>query len=624
VIARTQQGFENYRAQFAPETIPMVGEGETAILNSVRNELEEEGARRLQATLGLSRGAVEAEAKLRAALRDIEDLKRSVDLGRDREARLEKDNADLRDFQDRCDETVTTLRKYYDDLTEERQVDVQVRDEEIRRLKQKLAAAKLTPDQEKTQKLLDEIQEKEEVIKAMETQIAEQDENANTWSEEVDNYEKTIEQLRGEVDERDGELDKTNHELEIANREIERATKKIKQQAVIIGIRNRDTNEQSNIIANLIREVSEAKVQLSHARTSSAENAQIVIDFEKEVVLANISSVQIYLTFMVVQRALHGWRSGDTAAAQEAANLAVQEAEELYEDSDLVAVARYWRGIVRYYNGDQRVAFEEFKAAAADWQGEEDENLAAWIAAANPDTGVEAPRRRDGYRAGLGFNPQELRASKFSPYQVEGDVKLRPHLYVRPLSEEGQQLFDTIVFDNDFDYENLSPEQQALFSFEPPVGDFLPQLSEDYPLPPSPRYGSADLPRRSQGSHTGSEYGGVAPISTSPSSATESGARPPSHSSLKETPAPAPPPEPSRLTDITTNAALHIQFLVAQLDEASQRIRELESGREVLQNERNVRLRREAQIRELRQEVAGLEEELEYVRRPWWRWGLAR
>ncbi|KAM3075126.1 hypothetical protein ACMFMG_007416 [Clarireedia jacksonii] len=757
VIARRQHEFEVSQARFAPETLSMIGDGDTAGLASVRNELEKEKARQFQATLRLSpsiaeqgASAIRQQQQLQTALRDNKGLKRENDLGRDREAKLVKENAELRNIQRSRDQEVVALRrsceeitkKYNDNLVRDNknvpsskplvevnqqlsdrveklkqekersekeiegwkgkykslefksnkkvedleqktshfirgtaeaaqvklidrlkrqlesrptlqemeqlkrdlaasraahksvlseknsQADVQAKNQELRQLRQKFAAINLTSDQEKTRLLLEDMDEKDKVIGAMEEQIRVQDEATENWPEEVRKYEKIIQQLRQDVEKAHEELERTKNELETANRKAERAAKEVLQQAEMVALKNLETNEQSETITKLIREMTEAKLQLSVAQTIGADSEQKAIEFEKKVILANISSVKIHLNFMVLQRAVQGFRDADTAAAQQAATVAVHEAEELYETPDLVAEARYWRGIVRYYSGDQRIAFEEFKAVPAEWQGEGNENIAAWLAAADPDTSVEVPKHRDGYRAGLGFSPREFRTTKLPAYQFGSDVKLRPHLYVRQLDEKEQRIFDTIEFDNGFDYDSLTPSQQALFSFEPPIGDILPPLPEDHPVQASPRYGSADLPRRSEVSRPVFEYGGPGPTITSPSStdgSRESRAPRPSFSPPEQSTAPAPPPEPSRLTEITTDAALHIQFLVAQLDEASQRIRRLESSRESFQAEQNVRRRREEKIIELRREVTELKEELEYLSRPWWwRWGRAR
>ncbi|KAF7908475.1 uncharacterized protein EAF01_004230 [Botrytis porri] len=196
----------------------------------------------------------------------------------------------------------------------------------------------------------------------------------------------------------------------------------------------------------------------------------------------------------------------------------------------------------------------------------------------------------------------------------------RPDLYVGILSPRQQDIWDTIDF-SDFDYNHLTPEQQSLFSFSPIDSE-----------PESPR--RPIVPRRPvvhRGAGPSSE---LSPL-PAPRAHFELPPRPPSDSeSDPEAPPPPPPPaplrppgkikpqrpassgafsaaslkaaqgvqegQPSRMSRPTTDAALHIQYLVAQLAESGRRIKELEPAGATVQSLTDRVKRRDKQIENLK------------------------
>ncbi|KAF7889746.1 uncharacterized protein EAF02_002161 [Botrytis sinoallii] len=210
----------------------------------------------------------------------------------------------------------------------------------------------------------------------------------------------------------------------------------------------------------------------------------------------------------------------------------------------------------------------------------------------------------------------------------------RPDLYVGILSPRQQQIWDTIDF-SDFDYNHLNTEQQKLFSFFPidsepesprrPVvhraagpsseASFLPARrpvvdraagpsSELSPLPtPRPHFGLPPLPPG------GSDSGAEAP--PPPPGPPPGSQRPPGKpqrpassgaSSAASVPAAQGVPEgpPSRMSRPTTDAALHIQYLVAQLAESGRRVRELEPAGAIVASLTGRVERRDKQIEDLK------------------------
>ncbi|KAF7933635.1 uncharacterized protein EAE98_003344 [Botrytis deweyae] len=207
----------------------------------------------------------------------------------------------------------------------------------------------------------------------------------------------------------------------------------------------------------------------------------------------------------------------------------------------------------------------------------------------------------------------------------------RPDLYVGILSPRQQQIWDTIDF-SDFDYNHLNTEQQELFSFFPidsepesprrPVvhraagpsseASFLPARrpvvhraagpsSELSPLPtPRPHSGLPPLPPGSSGS---SREAPPPPPGPPPGSQRPPGKpQRPASSSAASVQAAQGVPEgpPSRMSRPTTDAALHIQYLVAQLAESGRRIRELEPAGDIVTSLTGRVERRDKQIEDLK------------------------
>ncbi|TGO09504.1 hypothetical protein BTUL_0163g00140 [Botrytis tulipae] len=207
----------------------------------------------------------------------------------------------------------------------------------------------------------------------------------------------------------------------------------------------------------------------------------------------------------------------------------------------------------------------------------------------------------------------------------------RPDLYVGILSPRQQQIWDTIDF-SDFDYNHLTPEQQSLFSFfpidsepesprrpvvhraagpsseRPPTPTRRPVAhrgagpsSELSPLPtPRPHFGLPPLPP------SGSDSGEGAPPPPPPPPPGPKGPqgknKPPRPASSAASSAAqgAQGEQPSRMSRPTTDAALHIQYLVAQLAESGRRIRELEPASATVETLTGRVQRRDKQIEDLK------------------------
>ncbi|KAF7952242.1 uncharacterized protein EAE97_001739 [Botrytis byssoidea] len=212
----------------------------------------------------------------------------------------------------------------------------------------------------------------------------------------------------------------------------------------------------------------------------------------------------------------------------------------------------------------------------------------------------------------------------------------RPDLYVGILSPRQQQIWDTIDF-SDFDYNHLTPEQQSLFSFFPidsePESPRRPVVHRgagpSSERPPTP----ARRPVAHRGAGPSSELSplptprahfGLPPLPPSGSDSGEGAPPPPP----PPPPGPPRPPgknkpprpassaassaasaqaaqgaqeeQPSRMSRPTTDAALHIQYLVAQLAESGRRIRELEPAGATVETLTGRVQRRDKQIEDLK------------------------
>lgn len=200
----------------------------------------------------------------------------------------------------------------------------------------------------------------------------------------------------------------------------------------------------------------------------------------------------------------------------------------------------------------------------------------------------------------------------------------RPDLYVGILSPRQQQIWDTIDF-SDFDYNHLTPEQQSLFSFSPidsePESPRRPVVhqgvgpSSQLPTPPPRR------PVVHQGVGTSSELPPLPPSDSD--SGKQAPPPPPPGPPVPPRPSKKTKPEkpassgassaasaqaaqgsqearPSRMSRPTTDAALHIQYLVAQLAESGRRIRELGPAGATVETLTGRVQRRDKQIEDLK------------------------
>lgn len=307
--------------------------------------------------------------------------------------------------------------------------------------------------------------------------------------------------------------------------------------------------------------------------------------FRRSKALASLQILEIYLSFMVIKRALDGMVANDMDFVMEALDHALSDikAHDL-DDNYFAAQITFYAAVADYYNGDTAGALKGFMEAqwlTANWPQNTKDMMNEWVIQCTPSVGLECPRRRDGYLEGLGFEPiasghgiskEEKKAKKVARKAAKKSKKAkrkrkppaprrgvhRRELFVDVLTPEQERIWNTIDFGR-FDYEGLTPAQQSLFSFV---------AFEDEPESP----GKADSP---SGRH------GVQPYDYSPlpRSTSAEGAPPSSSSSDDPAGAEGDLPQgqrPSRLHETTTDAALHIQWLTARLADREERIRSFE------------------------------------------------
>ncbi|KAF7898411.1 hypothetical protein EAF00_004857 [Botryotinia globosa] len=370
---------------------------------------------------------------------------------------------------------------------------------------------------------------------------------------------------------------------------------------------------------------------------------------------ASAQAIHMLMGFMILQRALNGKVDGDMDRVLAAVDQARVQAEAVGDEKLIIEVS-YLAAIAVYYQGDTPKALESFNAVkdSKDWDDSRKDLVKQWIA--HCEKGSDCPKGRSGYREALGLGPvpPSFRAPPKAPKDADEEAKKakkeakkarkeakkakkvekraakksktgtkprrasapkprgihRPDLYVGILSPRQQQIWDTIDF-SDFDYNHLTPEQQSLFSFFPidsePESPRRPVVhraagpsSELSPLPtPRTHFGLPPLPPSS------SDSGEGAPPPPPPPPLVPQ--RPPGKnkpprpaSSAASSVAPAQEEQPSRMSRPTTDAALHIQYLVAQLAESGRRIRELEPAGATVETLTGRVQRRDKQIEDLK------------------------
>ncbi|TGO39778.1 hypothetical protein BHYA_0048g00430 [Botrytis hyacinthi] len=376
---------------------------------------------------------------------------------------------------------------------------------------------------------------------------------------------------------------------------------------------------------------------------------------------ASAQTIHMLMGFMILQRALNGKVNGDMDRVLAAVDQARLQAEAVGDEKLIVEVS-YLAAMAVYYEGDTPKALESFNAVkdSKDWDGSRKNLMKQWIA--HCEKGADCPKGRSGYREALGLGPVppsfrappkapkddddgeakkakkearkakkkakkakkvERRAAKKSktgtkPRRASAPKRRgihRPDLYVGILSPRQQQIWDTIDF-SDFDYNHLTPEQQSLFSFFPidsePESPRRPVVhrgagpsSELSPLPtPRAHFGLPPLPPSGSDSGEGASPPRPRPPPGPPrplgknkpprpaSSAASSAASAQAAQGAQEG-------QPSRMSRPTTDAALHIQYLVAQLAESGRRIRELEPAGATVETLTGRVQRRDKQIEDL-------------------------
>lgn len=369
---------------------------------------------------------------------------------------------------------------------------------------------------------------------------------------------------------------------------------------------------------------------------------------------ASLNTIQVMMGIMVFRRALNGMDPRDMDAALLAVDQARHQAG-IVSDDRLIGEVAFWGGIALYYAGDAKSALQEFDAIkdSDNWDDKQKDLLGRWIVEC--ESGVGCPAERSGYREAIGFGSVagSLRQPPIHPHDRKGKEERKakraakkaarkakrkgkkprralaprrrgihkPPLYVGILSPFQQQIWNTIDFDH-FDYDKLNAEQQSLFSFEP-IDD-----EPDSPPPRPPEYPPFEYPKlpSSRASSEESEH----PPPKPPRPPRRERERPPaSAASSAASIVDQGDQRPSRMSDLTVDAALHIQYLTAQLAEGHRRIHELENTHGDILTTRNALHRREGQVQELRKHNRELIAELRvwrtfaqddarHARQPWY------
>ncbi|KAM0174077.1 hypothetical protein ACHAPC_010185 [Botrytis cinerea] len=417
------------------------------------------------------------------------------------------------------------------------------------------------------------------------------------------------------------------------------------------------TERNSELSAKVdVLEEEKKKVRKSVAGTS-AEAEEERRQLNQQRAKASAQTIQMLMGFMILQRALNGKTKGDMKRVLAAVEQARLQAEEVGDEKVIVEILNLV-AIAAYYDGDTAKALASFNTIkeSKHLNDSEQDIVDQWITQC--EKGTDCPKGRSGYRDALGFGPappsfrappkdeEEAKKAKKEAKKARKEARKvakkakkeakklkagtkpktalapirrgihRPDLYVGVLSPIQQQIWDGIDF-SDFDYNHLTTEQKALFSF--------------FPIDSEP-----ESPRRPV-VHRAAGPSAADPALPAPHPSTNLPPLPPSSSDSEGQPPPAPPrpppvpprpqqktkPEkpassaassaesvkgaqgaqggkPSGMSQPTTDAALHIQYLVARLAESVKRIEELEGAdADVVSLTARVE-RRDAQIEELR------------------------
>ncbi|KAM0155160.1 hypothetical protein ACHAQE_006913 [Botrytis cinerea] len=433
-----------------------------------------------------------------------------------------------------------------------------------------------------------------------------------------------------------------------------------------------DAAERERVHAEKIKELTERNSELSakvdvleeerkkvrkSVTGTSAEAEEERRQLNQQRAKASAQTIQMLMGFMILQRALHGKTKGDMKRVLAAVEQARLQAEEVGDEKVIVEILNLV-AIAAYYDGDTAKALASFNTIkeSKHLNDSEQDIVDQWITQC--EKGTDCPKGRSGYREALGFGPappsfrappkdeEEAKKAKKEAKKARKEARKvakkakkeakklkagtkpktalapirrgihRPDLYVGILSPIQQQIWDGIDF-SDFDYNHLTTEQKALFSF--------------FPIDSEP-----ESPRRPV-VHRAAGPSAADPALPAPHPSTNLPPLPPSSSDSEGQPPPAPPrpppvpprpqqktkPEkpassaassagsvkgaqgaqggkPSGMSQPTTDAALHIQYLVARLAESVKRIEELEGAdADVVSLTARVE-RRDAQIEELR------------------------
>ncbi|KAF7954397.1 hypothetical protein EAE96_005520 [Botrytis aclada] len=401
------------------------------------------------------------------------------------------------------------------------------------------------------------------------------------------------------------------------------------------------------------------KIRKSHTGTTTdAEKEKQLLNQQQA--NASAQTVHMLMGFMILQRALNGKVSGDMDRVLAAVEQARLQAEAVGDEKLIVEVS-YLAAIAVYYEGDTPKALASFNFIKyfKDWDDSKKDLVKQWIA--HCEKGTDCPTGRSGYREALGLGPvppslrvssklqkdkddEEAKKAKKEAKKAKKEAKKakkaakkaakkskigtkprkasapqrrgihRPDLYVGILSQRQQQIWDTIDF-SDFDYNDLTHEQQSLFSFFPidsepesprrpvvhkgtgPSKEYLPLPAPhpDFEFPPLPPSDSESSPEAPPPPPPRAPPG--PPRKTKPRRPASSGAS----SAVSAKGAQGTQEEkPSRMSQPTTDAALHIQYLIAQLAESGRCIKELERTGETVETLTGRVERRDKQIRDLK------------------------
>ncbi|KAA8569309.1 hypothetical protein EYC84_000966 [Monilinia fructicola] len=473
-------------------------------------------------------------------------------------------------------------------------------------------------------------------------------------------------------------LEKNLSESVLSEKKLQRSLKEEKEKAKAeagLGAGTQDGQALNARIAALEKENQKLRKKDDRSEVGVDESSW---EFTALKAHSSLYVVEILMGFLVLRRARNGMVPNDIEDVEAAMVIALEESGKT-NDAELIAEVTWWGAIVDYYGGNTPKALEGFeRALAADlWEIKEKNNLEEWVRECSIKTRLDCPTGRSGYREALGFGPgpgtlkaplklssdeeleeekknrKEARKIKKEAKKIKKEAKKvakeakkaqkatkprrapaprrrgvrRRDLYVGILSPKQQMIWDTIDF-NKFDYDKLTSEQQSLFSFEPfedepdsPVGGAPPPPRESPPPHESPPRPLPPLPESPP------ESPGRDERMRTPSSAASSAASIVAEGNQIR--------RPSRMDDLTTNAALHIQWLTARLANREARIRELESIHGDVLIVRAQLHRREGQIQELRNHANIMIAELTLWRRTareerrrlreeqnrgWWAW----